>query len=278
MRSPPKRPPPQPPDAAVSVNLLARSRAPTILDCGAEAHIVTGTDSLRPHSVTASNLFTEAFSGAKSRVTFTGDHISGLFPNCHVVPQSSFNLVATGPYADHTGHAVVITSKHAFQLENLDFDELASSPNPPQLLIRRLQSTGHDGSPVVKISVIGHRPGPNSLYYTDLLDRSQQPDNIRDRLINSASTRRHWGGGKLLSLPPIPTIDQPLTQQPATKVVPPPSITKQAPPKAQPSAAPQLYAGAAAHPDPTWVTSTTTEKALLELAAPHPLSNGSPVG
>ena len=138
VRSPPKcKPPPKPPDEFIRANVAELLRTPTLIDCGAEGHIVKSLGLLDPHTTTPTSMVTEAFSGAKAPITHIGDHISGLFPRCHVVPQSTFNLLAVGPYMDNNpNHAIVLTATSAIQLHNLNFDNISTtcllytSPSP----------------------------------------------------------------------------------------------------------------------------------------------------
>ena len=111
--------------------MAALLRTPTLIDCGAEGHIVKSKHMLSPNSIKPSNMVTEAFSGARAPITHTGDHISGLFPNCHVVPQSVFNLFAVGPHLDsHPDYAIVLSATLALQLVNVDFNKVAKAPDP----------------------------------------------------------------------------------------------------------------------------------------------------
>ena len=173
MRPPPERNPlPEPPDKPLFIGAARTTMKmkPSLLDCGAEGHIVTTTSCLDPSTVRESSMTTEAFSGASAPITHTGDHVSGLLPHCHVVPQSAFNLVAAGPYIDHTGCAIILlTSRLALQLQNLNVDKLVKSHNPTQYLLQRIQQTSPTGTPPVKCKIIGERSGPHDLYHTDLL-------------------------------------------------------------------------------------------------------------
>ena len=124
---------------------MALPRIPTILDSGVEGHIIKNQFDLIPHSVRPTNTVTEPFSGAQAPIACIGDHQSGQFPNCHVVPRTAFNLVAVGPYLDYRGpnHAVILTSTRALQLSNVNFDEVALAPDPRRNLISHQPATTH---------------------------------------------------------------------------------------------------------------------------------------
>lgn len=181
MRPPPEcKPPPKPPDPfrfnwkppTIPIFIGAstrRSTKPTLLDCGAEGHIVTSHEHLDPATVRESDMTTEAFNGGSAPITHVGDHVSGLLPTCHVVPRSAFNLVATGKYCDTTGCAIILTSRLALQLDNLDFDELADADDPKQYLLECLNRQSLPDVPPITCKVIGVRTGKHSLYHTDLL-------------------------------------------------------------------------------------------------------------
>ena len=145
-------------------------------------------------------MMTEAFTGATAPITCTGDHTSGLFPDCHVVPRSTFNLVALGPYLDsqRPDHAVVLTSTSALELANVNFDTVANSTHPASDLIRQLQSTDSHGNFRIRITNIGTRAGPGSLYNTHILDRTP-PHDTRTKLINSAATSISFSKPQLTS-------------------------------------------------------------------------------
>ena len=206
---------------------------------------------LIPHTIKPANMMTEAFTGATAPITCTGDHTSGLFPNCHVVPRSTFNLVALGPYLDSQGpdHAVVLTSTSALELANVNFDTVANSTHPASDLIRQLQSTDSHGNFRIRITNIGTRAGPGSLYNTHILDRTP-PHDTRTKLINSAATSISFSKPQLTNIInkaihqalPTPT---PPTQSQAKLSTPMPNHTQQ------------------------WTSSTATEQALIELRHIH---------
>ena len=136
-----RRPPPKPPEFRPTTQNTSRLHRPSLLDCGADGHLVTSTRTLHPDSVRPSSMVTQSFSGATAPITHVGDHRSGLFPNCHVCPASDFNLVAVGPYLDtNPNYAVILTSTLALQLSNL-----------PQLQVYR-QSQGPSRSPYIAIT------------------------------------------------------------------------------------------------------------------------------
>ena len=204
---------------------------------------------LKPHTIKRSDMVTEAFSGARAPITHTGDHISGLFPNCHVVPQSVFNLLAIGPHLDTNPNcAIVMSSNLALQLVNVDFTTVTESPNPRLELIKQLQSVDEDGHHLVTISTIGTRTGPGALYRTDLFDMPALPD-ARTKLVNSAKT------GK-----PFPTIKLPsqLTS----------CIHKHAS-KPEQQLSPSSNTNPGKDKTADWTTSTATERALLQLEELH---------
>ena len=223
---------------------------------------------------------TQAFSGATASITHTGDHRSGLFPNCHVCPISTFNLVAVGPYLDtNPDFAVVLTANLALQLRNLNFRTISKSPDPRSCLIEQLRATDEHGNHLVPIETIGTREGPNSLYETDLFDL---PDNasLRDRIVNSAMAQRPLTTNKLpdhlLRLLPAlgGTVGVPRPAQTTTKVRPTtpnttPTTTRTA--SNTPTAALHDDEPMHAHitPDLSWTSSTTTERALIELRQLH---------
>ena len=231
---------------------------PTILDSGAEGHIIKHQSDLLPHTLRPTNTVTESFSGAQAPVTCIGDHRSGHFPNCHVVPRTAFNLVAVGPYLDYRGpdHAVILTSTRAIQLSNINFDNVASAPDPRRALIRQLQRTDPRGEYMTQITTIGSRAGPGTLYHTTLLDEPTNPE-TRTTLINSAATGIIVSKQRLDQLisSALPasttptTTTPPTTNTPATPVattnIPTPNHTQQ------------------------WTSSTSVEKALIELRHIH---------
>ena len=242
MRPPPKRqPPPHPPDEVIHANVAELLRTPTLIDCGAEGHIVRSLHMLDRRTVQPSSMVTEAFSGAKAPITHTGDHVSGLFPGCHVVPQTTYNLFAVGSHTDNNPNcAVVLTATSAIELDNFDFDRISEASDPRAELITQLAATDPSGEPVIPIRVIGTRTAPGGLYFTNLFDAPA----LRPRMINAVKTGVPWD--------PSPT-PSPASPSPSPKQ----NVTS------------QPIAGAAAHPDPTWSTSTTTERALLELRYIH---------
>ena len=198
-------------------------------------------------------MVTEAFSGAKAPITFVGDHLSGVFPDCHVVPRTTFNLVALGPFLDYHGpnHAVILTSTTALELANVNFNLVARAPDPRQNLIRQLQRTDPCGRYAVNIRTIGTRAGPGSLYSTSLMDQAKTPPSTRTKLINSAITGLPLGNLGLTNL--LKTI--PL---PASATSKPQSTTStQKTPVQTPNHAKQ------------WSSSTATERALIELTDLH---------
>ena len=293
MRSPPQcQPPPEPPDELISVfNVTSTSTTtdkPRILDCGADGHLVTSTRTLRHDTIRPSSMKTQAFSGATAAITHTGDHRSGLFPNCHVCPISTFNLVAVGPYLDTNPNcAVVLTPNLALQLKNLDFDIIAKSAHPRKCLLAQLQATDERGNHRVTIDTIGTRDGPNSLYRTNLFDLPDNPNLLRTRLINSAMSQSVWATkklpGHLLRLLPTPTT----TGTPPPKLpTPKPTTTTTTTTRnindtslSDKTKQPDQASHAHIAPDLSWTTSTTTERALIELrqlhcALGHP-SNGA---
>ena len=197
-------------------------------------------------------MVTEAFSGARAPITFTGDHISGLFPNCHVVPRTTFNLVALGPFLDHRGpnHAVILTATSALELANVNFDTVASAPDPRQNLIQQLQHKNRQGHFTVGITTIGTRAGPGSLYNTNLFDTMTAPD-IRAKLVNSAITGLPIDKSSLNNL-----INKSLsrtTTAHSTQVSPKNPVSKSNIPDHSKQ----------------WTSSTSTEKALIELRHLH---------
>ena len=203
---------------------------------------------LHPHTLSRTNMVTESFSGSLATITHKGDHISGLFPDCHVVPASTYNLLAIGPYLDHTRNAIILTPTSAIQLTNLNFDHLHNSRDPRLELIRQLQRTNSRGLPLVDISTVGSREGPGALYHTNLFDTPPPGTaTTRSSLINSVRNRIRFNSSKITTSAPAPV----KTTTPTTKL-----LTISA-------------AGSAAPPDPTWTTSTATEKALLELRQLH---------
>ena len=143
---------------------------------------------LKQDTVRPVNMVTEAFSGAQAPITHVGDHLSGLLPGCHVVPSTTFNLVATGPYLDNRPNcAIVLTARSALQLDNVNFDEVSKAPDPRNNLISQLESIDTHGNPRVTITTIGSRAGPGELYNTNLLDiPASHPS--RATVINSART------------------------------------------------------------------------------------------
>ena len=133
-------------------------------------------------------MMTEAFSGARAPITHIGDHISGLLPECQVVPTTTFNLVAVGPYLDdHPRTAIVMTARTALQLTSVDFEEVAHAPDPRSNLVSQLEAKDPSCNYRVSVTVVGTRDGPGSLYNTDLFD-SPSTSVVRDKLINSART------------------------------------------------------------------------------------------
>ena len=180
--------------------------------------------------------------------------MSGLFPDCHVVPRTTFNLVALGPYLDHRGsnHAVVLTATTALELENIDFDVVASACDPRLELIRQLQCIGTEGDYKVKINTIGTRAGPGSLYDTNLLNR-QMPTDTRTKMVHSART------GIPLGALNSPDLLKRARAQLRTVLAP----------KSQQTASPQPTAIKIPNHAAQWTSSTSTEKALIELRYLH---------
>ena len=208
-------------------------------------------------------MVTEAFSGARAPITYTGDHISGLFPNCHVVPRSTFELFAVGPYLDHNpNHAVVLTSGLALQLTNVNFKSIARAPDPRKALIDQLMTTDSEGQHLVSITTIGTRDGPGSLYHTNLFDPPPMLPSARAKLINSARTGNPFPNIKLPKLPhftlPSPNNKQMQSPQPPPTTFPARQSTQSPSTTTKPS--PQT---------PEWCTSTATERALLQLQELH---------
>ena len=249
MRTPPQRkPPPLPPEDIITTNIAELLRTPTYIDCGAEGHIVRSKALINPHTIQSTNMLTETFSGATAPITHVGSHISGLFPRCHLVPTSLYNLMAVGPHLDHhPDYAIILTANKAIQLEHLSFEGIEKSPDKQNFLIQQLQRKDKHGKPIVNIRSIGSRQGPGSLYETNLFDPPVQL--TRSRIINCVRHRQ-----PLMNQMPR-NLKRVRTNKMSTKT--PPPLT------------PNKFAGAAAHPDPTWTTSTTTERALLELRSIH---------
>ena len=203
---------------------------------------------LKPHTIKRSDMVTEAFSGARAPITHTGDHVSGLFRNCHVVPQSVFNLLAIGPHLDvNPNYAVVMSARLALQLVNVDFTAVADAPDPRRELVKQLQSVDEDGHHLVTISTIGTRTGPGALYRTDLFDMPAMP-NARTKLVNSAIT------GKPLPNIKIPSSVMSYIHKPVAKSVQQPALPTTSP---------------TTDTVPEWTTSTATERALLQLQELH---------
>ena len=198
-------------------------------------------------------MVTEAFSGARAPITFIGDHISGLFPNCHVVPRTAFNLVALGPLLDHRGpdYAIVLTATSALELAHVNFNTVANAPNPRVNLLQQLLSTDADGNHKVVIRTIGTRAGPGSLYNTNILNVPSPPD-VRTKLVNSART------GLPLNRLNLPNLLK------KHAIAPRGAVPKSLP--AVPTQAPKV--GTPSHAS-GWTSSTTTEKALIELRHIH---------
>ena len=204
-------------------------------------------------------MVTEAFSGAQAPITFVGDHISGLFPDCHVVPRTTFNLVAIGPYLDYRGpkSAVILTANTALELTNVNFDVVASSPNPRLNLIQQLQHTDAQGQYTTDITTIGTRDGPGALYNTNLMNPTTPP-NMRAKLINSATTGLPLSKFNLNNIISNALPAKSATATPSA-IVPTkmPQISKQGRTTPLPNHAQQ------------WQSSTTAEKALIELTNMH---------
>ena len=261
------RPLPKPPDHFTTMQTTSSLHRPSLLDCGADGHLVTSTRTLRPDSIRSSSMVTQAFSGATARITHVGDHRSGLFPNCHVCPTSDYNLVAVGPYLDtNPNHAVILTPTLALQLSNLNFDIIAKSQNPRACLISHLQATDAQGNHRVKITTIGTRKGPGTLYHTNLFDLPNQ-HTLRKRLVNSARMNSAWSKGILSRVMKpmhiLNDITSPTKRVTTTPATPSPDV-RNALPKPD-SAAVHAHLG----PDLTWTTSTTTEQALVKLRELH---------
>ena len=259
-KSPPEyKPPPHPPDDVISVNISELLQTPTILDCGAEGHIVKSTQMLANDTIKPSNMVTEAFSGARVPVTHTGDHISGLFPGCHVVPQSTFNLVAVGPYLDNIPNSTIIMSATlALQLNNINLETMSNATNPRVNLIDQLLATDECGNYRVSIDTVGTRVGPGTLYHTDLLHRPAMRS-VRNKLINSARTGIPWDKLKL------PNPSSYLSS--ATGSTPTPA--KQSGHTTQTQQATPIPTITTPNHAAQWTSSTTTEKALIELRHIH---------
>ena len=217
---------------------------------------------LRPDTIRRTNMVTEAFSGAQAPITHVGDHVSGLFPNCHVVPQSTFNLVAVGPYLDNRpDSAVILSATMALEIANIDFKAVQEAPNPRANLVAQLQMTNADGSYRATITRVGTRPGPGHLYHTNLFNPPAIPE-VRSKLVNSACTKVPWDKLHL----PLPNNYRGGFIPAPKPLKPPTSRTIKA------TAAPPLKQKPIANtPDheKAWISSTTTEKALIELRHIH---------
>ena len=201
-------------------------------------------------------MVTEAFSGATTKIQCKGDHISGLLPDCHVVPSTKFNLLATGPYLDRLpGSAIILTATRAIQLDNVNFNDIMRAKNPTTHLVQQLQRTNNKGEHLVSLSTIGARNGPGSLYTTNLFDVTT-PSNTRNIIINSAITGA-----------PIPNFKIPNGL--LAKHIPTPNHNTPTPPRLNKTN------GQTATTQPTkshasqWTSSTTVEKALIELRHLH---------
>ena len=216
---------------------------------------------LKSATIQPSNMVTEAFSGAQAPISHTGDHVSGLFPGCHVVPQTTFNLVAVGPYLDNIPNSVIILSATlALQLNNIDLKTASKAPDPRAELVNQLLSKDEHGNYRVSIDTVGTRVGPGSLYYTDLLHRSKlHVQHMRSKLINSARTGLPWDN---LQMPDLKSYLTSPTSRASAKQTK--SSSKPLPVQASPK--PAIITPDHAAP---WTTSTTTEKALIELRNIH---------
>ena len=138
------------------------------------------------HTIRPTNMVTEAFSGAQAPITHVGDHWSGMFPDCHVVPRSTFNLVAMGPYLDHKPNTVIImTPTTALQLDGIDPGAVENASDPRANLTAQLQALDLHGNHRVTITSIANREGPRDLYHTNLFARPAH-SRVRTRLVNSA--------------------------------------------------------------------------------------------
>ena len=211
---------------------------------------------LRPNTIQRVDMVTEAFSGATTKIQCKGDHISGLLPDCHVVPSTKFNLLATGPYLDRLpGCAIILTATRAIQLDNVNFNDIMQAANPRVHLVKQLQRTNAKGDHLVSLSTIGARKGPGSLYTTNLFDVAT-PSDARNIIINSAMTGA-----------PIPNFKIPNSllakyTSTASHTPPPLSHSNNASGKAKISQASKNHAT-------QWTSSTTVEKALIELRFLH---------
>ena len=199
-------------------------------------------------------MVTEAFSGAQAPINFIGDHISGLFPDCHVVPRTSFNLVAVGPYLDHLPNtAVILTATRALQLDNVDFDSILAAPDPRANFIQQLRRTDTHGKYIASVTTIGAREGPGSLYSTNLFNMGAPP-NARRVIVHSARTGIPLGN---LNLPQVS--NNAMRVAPLAPVLSTPSQSAQSSnPK---STSPNNHS--------QWTSSTSVEKALIDLRNIH---------
>ena len=287
MRPPPEsKPPPHPPDTFISINSTTNtSNVPSILDCGAEGHIVTSTKNLIPSSIRPSNMTTQAFSGATAPITHIGDHVSGNLPRCHVVPQSAFNLVAASKYIDDNNCAIILTGKLALQLDNIDFDRLVQAENPAAQIIRRLQQAPSTAHPPVRCRIIGVRRGPHSLYHTDLL--SSIPNTNTKSIVTNVVTNctLKFLNPRSNRTPPQPPNTQqhhqhlqPLTHSDMSQFhihvnmsTRSKLLTTNTPanPKPPPPPPPPLSHSGQTDSSPPWITSTTITRALRTLRRIH---------
>ena len=176
------------------------------------------------------------------------------------MPRTAFNLVAVGPYLDYRGpdHAVILTSTRALQLSDVNFDEVALAPDPRRNLIDQLQRTNSNGEHTTHITTIGSRAGPGKLYHTTLLD-SPAPLEARATLINSAATgvtvsKKHLDQLITRALPPLAAA----TTTPLATTTPTPAVT-----------APKVSAPSPPNHAQQWTSSTSVEKALIELRHIH---------
>ena len=170
------------------------------------------------------------------------------------MPRTAFNLVAVGPYLDNRGpdHAIILTASRALQVSNVNFDDVASAPDPTQNLIHQLHLNNNGGTTTARIVPIASRNGPGSLYRTTLMDTSTPP-RVGTKLINSATTNTSINKQLLNKFitQALPPTTSPPTTSPAT-VTPTQTTTTSLPNHAQ-----------------QWTSSTSVEKALIELRQIH---------
>ena len=178
-----------------------------------------------------------------------------------------------------------MTAHMALQLNNIDLDEAADDPDPRANLISQLQRVDACGNYHVTIDKVGTRDGPGCLYQTSMFDSPSAPD-VRNKLINSARTGLPWDISKL----PNPTAYLPSTTTASAPTTTPKSISQPSPtastqditthpdvkPGLQPTPTTNAQQATTIPSAPTtpdhasaWVSSTTTEKALIELRHIH---------